>query len=151
MSEEPKEPLDGILIGIAWAQFIAVSAAVDKADLRNVRGAWDQILLSPWAWQWDWTRFGSVAVALNVLALCLLTVPALGRSLKWKVFKGRPAAVKAFYDKLREFGFYSWLVSFIAFIGYLNFMSVVCVYIATAAVLILLIYYRYSKQPGEKS
>jgi len=54
------------LLGIAWVQFPAVVATVEKCDTRNPVTAWVQITSSPWPWQWDWKQFGGVAVALNI-------------------------------------------------------------------------------------
>jgi hypothetical protein len=149
MSDDAKQPMEVVLIGVAWAQFIAVSATVDKADMRNLAAAWEQVTSSPWMWQWDWTKFGGVAVALNILAVCLLTLPALARSSGWEGFQNKPNSTRAFLLKLRSMGFYAWLFSFIAFIGYLNFMSVICLYASLVVIVVLVIYYRYLDTDAE--
>ena len=146
MSDNDRQPSEVILIGIAWAQFIAASSAVDKADMRNLHSAWEQIIQSPWMWQWDWTRFGGVAIALNILSVCLLTLPALARTTGWQGFEGRPEGTRTFLRKLRDLGFYAWLVGFVTFVGYLNFLSVVCLYLAVIVTIVLALYYRFIRK-----
>jgi hypothetical protein len=149
MNDNDKQPAEVMLISIAWAQFIAVSAAVDRSDMRNLQAAWEQITRSPWMWQWDWTKFGGVAVALNAFSVSLLTLPALARNSGWEVFEGRPKITREFLQKLRNMGFYAWLFSFVTFIGYLNFMSVLCLYFAIAVTLGLAHYYRFLNRDPE--
>jgi hypothetical protein len=78
-----------------------------------------------------------------------LSTILLARTSGWDGFKNRPNSTRAFLLKLRNMGFYAWLFSFIAFIGYLNFMSVVCLYVALAAIVVLVLYYRYLDTDAE--
>jgi hypothetical protein len=63
MSDPEKQSRDVIMVTIAWAQFLAMAAVIDKADMRNLRSAGERVLSSPWLWQWDWTKVSGVAVA----------------------------------------------------------------------------------------
>jgi hypothetical protein len=144
MSDSDDKPSSEIiLIAIAWAQFLAMAAVIDKADMRDVSAAWKHGITSIWLWQWDWTKFGGLAVALNILAVCFLTLPALAQRESRREVKSRPPYVRAFLLKLRNIGFYAWLFSFMAFIGYLNTLSVIFLYGALAIIFLLALYYRF--------
>jgi hypothetical protein len=143
VSDNDKPSSEIMLITVAWAQFLAMAAVIDKSDMRDVSAAWKQGITSVWLWQWDWTKFGGLAVALNILAVCFLTLPALAKLDGPRQAKSRPPYAQAFLLKLRNIGFYAWLFSFLAFIGYLNTLSVIFLYGALAVIILLALYYRY--------
>jgi hypothetical protein len=49
MSDPEKQSRDVIMVTIAWAQFLAMAAVIDKADMRNLRSAGERVLSSPLA------------------------------------------------------------------------------------------------------
>jgi hypothetical protein len=140
-----------MLITIAWAQFLAVVAAVEKEDMRKVTQAWSEGgINSLLIWQWDWTKFGALAVMLNVLAICFLTFPALVEYSPWDIFPGKPRSARQFLTLLRNLGFLSWLFSFITFAGYLNFASAYVVWAILPFIICLGAYFRFVKSETDE-
>jgi hypothetical protein len=144
MSDTDKPSTNTMLLTIAWAQFLAMAAAVDKNDMHAVSLA-DLLggIRSLLVWQWDWTKFGGLAVALNVLAICLLTFPALFDYSPWDLFPGKPRSARQFLTLLRNLGFYAWLFSFVTFACYLNRASVYAVWGTFFFFICAGVYFRY--------
>ena len=145
MSDTEKPSTSKLLITFAWAQFLAMVAAVDKTDMRDVTRAWREGIHSLLVWQWDWTKFGAIAVALNILAICLLTFPALVEYSPWDIFPGKPRTARKFLALLQNLGFLAWLFSFIVFAGYLNYASGYAVWGTFIFIIGLACYFRYLK------
>ena len=141
---DQKQPKELIIFAAAWAQLVAVLATVDKTDMRNLSGAWQE-LADIWHtkglafWNWDWPRFGGVAMALNVMAVCLLTLPAIYRVAPGEA--NESALVKTL-TALWKLGFYAWIFSFLLFVAYLNLLCLAAVYVSLAIVLITLLFFR---------
>lgn len=143
-NNDQKQPKELITFAAAWAQLVAALATVDKADLRNLSGAWQELLdifhFKPLQfWLWDWPRFGGVAVALNVLAVCLLTFPAIYRQDPGG--DNDRAFVKTFAI-LWKAGSYALLFSFVLFVAYLNLLCLAALYLAFAILLVTLLFFR---------
>lgn len=121
MPDQDHDPAEVTLAAIAWTQFLVVVTVVEKADMRRLRDAWCEITLSSDPLQWDWTAFGSVAVALNIASVCFHTFPLLVHRAGWKKKTRKQDSIDRRLAKtLSAVGYMFWVASLMVFIAYLN-------------------------------
>ncbi len=143
VSDENKQPKELVMLTVAWAQFIALVAVVEKSDMRRLDLAWQEI--AKWdirVWLYDWSRFGGIAVALNVLAVCFLSFPGLAQVVRGPIIDGRPKASQALLNALWVIGSYTWLFSFVVFVVYLNWLSALFLFGSVVVLVGLMQYFR---------
>jgi hypothetical protein len=135
MNESEKPTSSVIILGIAWLQFLTMAAVIDKPDMRNVSSAWKQGINSPFIWTWDWTKFGGVSIALVVVAVCFLSLPALLSAFGDSNSGSLPDYMRPCMAMMVKIGFFAWLFSFLTFVGYLNSLCVSLLYVSLAIVI----------------
>ena len=142
MSDETKRPVDRSILVIAWAQFLVAITVVEKGHMRNLQGAWAEIVKTLNPIKWDWTKFGGVALALNIVALCFLSVSFVRSQYPLKMqTKEEMQVQEKLNDELSGIGGLVWSFSFYLFVAYLNIVFLAYVFASLTICMLILMYY----------
>lgn len=119
MNNRIRPPLEVRVAAISWAQLLTSAASIKSENIRDLSGAIDELVKHHFP-IYDWTKFGGLAIGLNIIACVLLAFPTLVWSSSRKRKPGGDAADRKYAEHLGTSGIAVWALSFIIYTGYLN-------------------------------